>query len=406
MRFCVKIFASHGICGTFSTFLAERLFNKVYTAIFPQIRHLESIRMAKRFETHNFKLSHVSQMQNFPKSSKSFQSLPVDILLLIVRNLTFSEYKKLRNCCKILASLSPIPQLKVAEFIKSCKSLKMRDPSKLVRLDYSLTKPQIQQAFLFMVRNNLETEFFRFTSSPYFSVLDAKTKALAISACFLPLSYSFRSLPICFFIILSPAMVSVLTPNELTYHLNESLILACQSSNTPSTTISSLVTHPLTNPKYKENSALIKASKSGSLATVKLLLSVLDEIPPKVFYWPCVDGRNDIMELLLNDRRADPGFYNTQSCIKLASKFGNSEAVRLLLLDSRVDPSVDYNCVLRDTAIRGHSEVMKLLLLHPRVLILFIQVNPVDRDNFAIRAASLHGHYNCVQLLMSDPRVL
>ena len=46
----------------------------------------------------------------------------------------------------------------------------------------------------------------------------------------------------------------------------------------------------------------------------------------------------------------------------------------------------------------GHTEVVKLLLSDPRV-------NPADDNNFFICFASKNGHLNVVKLLLSDPRV-
>jgi Ankyrin repeats (3 copies) len=311
------------------------------------------------------------KMQTLQKSPKTFNNLPVDILLVIVTNLTLADYRNLRFCSKQFALLNPVPQIKLEGFVCSCKSQRsVRDPSKTVRLSYSSlsTNSRIQQAFMFIVSNNLETEFFRFIQSPLFSLVDSTTKGQAISRCFAPLSYSFRSLPICFSIILNPSINLVLNEKELSFHLNESLILACQSSETTPETIKSLLDNPLTTPTYKENAALLKASKSGCLSTIQLLLKALDSIPPKVFYWPCIDDRVEIIKALLDDGRPDPGFYNTQTPIKLAAKYGNTRTVKVLLGDPRVDPSIDYNSVLRETAIKGHLEVMELLLRHEMVI--------------------------------------
>lgn len=62
------------------------------------------------------------------------------------------------------------------------------------------------------------------------------------------------------------------------------------------------------------------------------------------------------------------------------------------------DPVVDDNLPLREAAMNGHLQLVKILLQDSRV-------NPAARDNFAIRLASAKGHLPVVRLLLEDPRV-
>jgi hypothetical protein len=67
---------------------------------------------------------------------------------------------------------------------------------------------------------------------------------------------------------------------------------------------------------------------------------------------------------LLTDERIDPSF-NNQLPIFLASFYGHTEAVRLLLADKRVDPSDRLS--IRFASDKGHAGVVKLLLADQRV---------------------------------------
>jgi len=79
-----------------------------------------------------------------------------------------------------------------------------------------------------------------------------------------------------------------------------------------------------------------------------------------------MDGRTDMVKLLLEDGRANPGAdYN--GSIHSASNRGHIEVVKLLLQDPRVDPSTRDNLAVHVAKQNGHTEIVKLLLQHPRV---------------------------------------
>ena len=50
----------------------------------------------------------------------------------------------------------------------------------------------------------------------------------------------------------------------------------------------------------------------------------------------------------------------------MASQYGNAE-VKLLLADSRVDPSADDNCAIKSARRNGYMEIVELLLQDDRV---------------------------------------
>eukprot|EP01102_Stenamoeba_stenopodia_P009564 TRINITY_DN2835_c0_g1_i2.p1 TRINITY_DN2835_c0_g1~~TRINITY_DN2835_c0_g1_i2.p1 ORF type:complete len:121 (-),score=23.75 TRINITY_DN2835_c0_g1_i2:72-434(-) len=67
-----------------------------------------------------------------------------------------------------------------------------------------------------------------------------------------------------------------------------------------------------------------------------------------------------VEHMLQHDYRVAPD-AERNSAIQKASSSGNVEMVKLLLADPRVDASMDGNWALRVAANRGHEEVVKLL---------------------------------------------
>ena len=106
-------------------------------------------------------------------------------------------------------------------------------------------------------------------------------------------------------------------------------------------------------------------------------------------------GFTDVVKLLLSDSRVDLSTDDNEA-IHLASNYGHTEIVKLLMSDPRVDPS--DNEAIRLASRNGHIEIVKLLLGDPRV-------DPSANDNYAIRWASFNDYTEIVKLLMSDTRV-
>jgi hypothetical protein len=89
---------------------------------------------------------------------------------------------------------------------------------------------------------------------------------------------------------------------------------------------------------------------------------------------------------------------NLNQVLSVAAGIGYTDAVKLLLSDSRVDPSAEDNEALRDAARNGHVEIVKLLLSDSRV-------DPSSWDNEALILAAGNVNVEVVKLLLSDSRV-
>ncbi len=113
--------------------------------------------------------------------------------------------------------------------------------------------------------------------------------------------------------------------------------------------------------------------------------------------WASIKGHTEIVKILLEDPRVDPSDRNNLA-IRLASENGHIEIVKLLLKDPRVDPSDYNNYAIIYASTKGHAEIVKLLLADPRV-------DPSAENNLAIRWAVVNCHKEVVKLLLQDPRV-
>ena len=153
--------------------------------------------------------------------------------------------------------------------------------------------------------------------------------------------------------------------------------------------------------KNKMNQEFIEAAKTGNTDKVKLLLADPRVDPADrnnyAIHFASERGHVEVVRLLLNDSRVNPATSNNRA-IKWASNNGHLEVVRLLLNDPRVDPADANNGAIRWASHNGHAEVVRLLLND-------IRVDPAAWNNQAIRRASQNGHVEVVRLLLSDPRV-
>ena len=87
---------------------------------------------------------------------------------------------------------------------------------------------------------------------------------------------------------------------------------------------------------------------------------------------------NNIALLLLSHDLFDPSVcYKNNTTIEIASRCGNTEVVRLLLSDNRVDPSANDNFAIQGASMNGCVDVVRLLLSDNRV-------DPSARNNYAI----------------------
>jgi len=75
-----------------------------------------------------------------------------------------------------------------------------------------------------------------------------------------------------------------------------------------------------------------------------------------------------------------------------------TDVVRVLLADSRIDPSGSNNAAIRDVSAKGATDIVRLLLDHHCV-------DPTVDNNEAIMRAGKNGHTGVVRLLLRDGRV-
>jgi ankyrin repeat protein len=85
-------------------------------------------------------------------------------------------------------------------------------------------------------------------------------------------------------------------------------------------------------------------------------------------------GNSEIVRILLEDSRVNPNdlpnYWEEEDVyngIVHASECGYFEIVRLLLMDGRVDPTYLNNRALFEAVNNGHSEIAQLLVTDPRV---------------------------------------
>ena len=74
-----------------------------------------------------------------------------------------------------------------------------------------------------------------------------------------------------------------------------------------------------------------------------------------------LDENTETLKLLLQDSRIDPSAQNNNFII-LASKYGHLEIVKLLLQDFRVDPSAQNNKAIKKACKNNHFEIVEILM--------------------------------------------
>ncbi|KAI9341207.1 ankyrin repeat-containing domain protein [Obelidium mucronatum] len=111
----------------------------------------------------------------------------------------------------------------------------------------------------------------------------------------------------------------------------------------------------------------------------------------------CVEGQTEIVKYLLGDHRVNPSCRSNLP-IQKAAQFGHLDIVNLLLARKDVDPSDIQNKAIRLAAFRRNHHIVERLLQHPLV-------DPSDYNNEAIRIASQKGDHRTVAALLRDKRV-
>jgi ankyrin repeat protein len=116
----------------------------------------------------------------------------------------------------------------------------------------------------------------------------------------------------------------------------------------------------------------------------------------EVFRKAIYGGQFWVVSYLLS-KGCDPTFDNNWA-VYWASGRPNTEIVRLLLADSRVNPATDKNRALENAIRQGPLETVKLLLVDSRV-------NPSANNNKALKIAAELGRVDVVIFLLADPKV-
>lgn len=143
------------------------------------------------------------------------------------------------------------------------------------------------------------------------------------------------------------------------------------------------------------------AIKHGNLREIERLL-LDDRLDPSInnnafFISACTFGQMGVVERLLQDKRVDPSDTNNKA-IKTASQLGFLEIVNRLLQDPRVDPATTGNMPIYQASASGHVDVVNRLLQDPRV-------DPSFSNNRCIWKATFNGQLAVIDRLLQDPRV-
>lgn len=108
----------------------------------------------------------------------------------------------------------------------------------------------------------------------------------------------------------------------------------------------------------------------------------------------------DVVRLLLSSKYrhlVNPTVHNNY-ILRISVVNGRSEIVKLLLEDGRVDPSVDNNKLLSIAIVNGFLDIFMSLYNCRRV-------DPSANDNAALKLAYRKRYYSIVELLLADNRV-
>lgn len=129
----------------------------------------------------------------------------------------------------------------------------------------------------------------------------------------------------------------------------------------------------------QNNSQFIDAIERNDVESVKIFLEDATFNPGaddnKAFQLATEKGHIDIIKLLLNDERVDPA-ANKKNAIVLANKNKNIEVLNLLVYNDRANPNPSDSFLW--AVGQGHAELVKLLLIHPMVNLKIYGVKGID----------------------------
>lgn len=108
-------------------------------------------------------------------------------------------------------------------------------------------------------------------------------------------------------------------------------------------------------------------------------------------------NNTQIMKILLGDLRVNPACRDSY-VLHIAAVHRSFKIIDLLIRDPRIDPSIYNNIALRTSASYGETDIAEYLIKHPLV-------NPADYDSAAFISAAVCGNLKIVKLLLEDPRI-
>ena len=110
-----------------------------------------------------------------------------------------------------------------------------------------------------------------------------------------------------------------------------------------------------------------------------------------------IRGHIEIVRLLLERPEVDISARNNEA-LRFASMAGHTDIVRMLLKRPEVNPVAKKSWAIRLASMNGHTDIVRMLLQIP-------EVNPSAIENSALRSASAYGHTDIVRMLEQDDRV-
>ena len=210
---------------------------------------------------------------------------------------------------------------------------------------------------------------------------------------------------------------------EVSINDNSLLLEACYKADI--NLVRRLVEEFGVDPSYPPGKALysaIKGAKDGAEEVIRYLLYSSsfpkeNQIDPscdknKALRLACTWASLDIIKLLLGDCRVYPGDYvapkdcenkrwrwstPTDALFNACDK-GRIDVVELLVSDPRVDVHAHESAGLRIASVKGHAEIVSILLARG--------ADPSLGDNHAITVAVENGHLEVIEVLFTDKRVI
>ncbi|KAJ2993033.1 hypothetical protein HDV02_002705 [Globomyces sp. JEL0801] len=178
---------------------------------------------------------------------------------------------------------------------------------------------------------------------------------------------------------------------------NEFLILAC--SNNQIETVGMLLNDKRVDPTSFDNQSLRRATRYGHQSVVSVLLNDPRVDPSsrdnEALISAARHNHSTIFRLLLNDERVNPSARNNQA-LRIAIQYGYQDILKLLLNDSRVEFIQDNELLVE--AVNCDTNIVRMLLNDTKL-------DPSAAYNRLLRLAVEYGHKEIVDKLLNDVRV-